>query len=286
MGFVLFAVAFVALLTVLVRVRRLRVRGEIGAGAAYGLTVGFVAFLVGAWWFVTSGATPEDRLVNRLIIPSPAEVLAAFPTLHFEQALVRGTLTSWLRVTEGFALAAFVAIPLGVYMASFSSVSAVFRPLALIGSYVPIVCMMPLTFAWWGLTEMQKVGFLFVASFVALLPLVIKSIEDVASPYLDVAVTKGATQWQLVRHVLVPVAAADIWDHMRGIYGVGWGWIVLTEMTNSEQGLGHLIDVSNRRSHQDAIYAVIIVIVLVGLVCDRLWRLGGVILFPYRRRSA
>ncbi|PWU18964.1 MAG: hypothetical protein C5B50_07645, partial [Verrucomicrobia bacterium] len=126
--------------------------------------------------------------------------------------------------------------------------------------------------------------FLFIACFVALLPLVIKDIADVPSAFLDVAVTKGASQWQLVRHVLFPVAKANIWDHLRGVYGVGWGWIIMAEVVAQPQyGLGKLIGVSDRRSLPGAIYAVIIVIVIIAIVCDQLWKLGGQLLFPYRK---
>ena len=207
------------------------------------------------------------------------------PRFHFEQGLVRSALTSWVRVTIGFSLAAIVAVPLGVYMATFPTVSAFFRPLALVGAYVPIVVFVPLTLAWFGLSETQKVGFLFIGCFVALLPLVIKDIANVPAAYLDVAVTKGASQWQLVRHVLFPVAQADIWDHLRGVYGVGWGWIILAEVVNAERGLGYLIDISNRRGHTNAIFAIIIVIVLIAIACDQLWRLGGRALFPYANRE-
>ena len=177
------------------------------------------------------------------------EVLRSFVPLHVEQGLVRSALTSWLRVTTGFALAAIVAVPLGVYMATFPSVAAFFRPLALTGAYVPIVVFIPLSLTWFGTGETQKIGFLFIGCFVALLPLVIKDIADVPSAFLDVAVTKGASQWQLVRHVLFPVAQANIWDHLRGVYGVGWGWIIMAEVyVRPQYGLGALIGVSERRS--------------------------------------
>jgi NitT/TauT family transport system permease protein len=234
---------------------------------------------------VTSGATVEQRVLNPLILPNPVEVVQAFPNLHFEQALVRSALTSWVRVTLGFALAVIVALPLGVYMATFPSVAAFFRPLALVGGYVPIVVFVPLTLAWFGLTEQQKVGFLFIGCFVGLLPLVIKDISDVPTNYLDVAVTKGASQWQLVQHVLFPVAKAHIWDHLRGVYGVGWGWIILAEVVNAERGLGYLISISERRGHTASIFAVILVIVLIAIACDQLWRLGGRLLFPYLYRN-
>ncbi len=52
-----------------------------------------------------------------------------------------------------------------------------------------------------------------------------------------------------------------------------------------EYGLGALIATSERRSQTDAIFAVIIVIVLIAIACDQLWKLGGDFLFPYRKTS-
>lgn len=284
-GFFLFAIAFVVLITLVVRLTGIGVRKPITEKASIGLTAAFIAAMFFAWWFVTHGATVENRIIAPLILPSPLEVLQAFPPLHFDQGLVRSAITSFLRVTTGFVLAAIVALPLGIYMATFPPMAAFFRPLALIGAYVPIVVFVPLTLAWFGLNETQKVGFLFIGCFVALLPLVIKDIADVPAAYLDVAVTKGATQWQLVKDVLFPVAQANIWEHLRGVYGVGWGWIILAEVVNAERGLGYLISISERRGHTAAIFAVIMVIVFIAVVCDQLWRLGSRILFPYLRRE-
>jgi NitT/TauT family transport system permease protein len=285
LGFPIFALAFVAILTLVVRAVKLRVRARLSYAKGIGITAIFVGVVLLIWWILTSG--PEGhRMVQSLILPSPLEVLKSFGPLHFEQGLVRSAITSWLRVTFGFLLAALIAVPLGVYMATFSSIAAFFRPLALVGSYVPIVVFIPLSMMWFGTDEAQKVGFLFIGCFVALLPLVIKDIDDVPDAFLDVAVTKGATQWQLVRHVLFPVAKANIWDHLRGVYGVGWGWIIMAEVfVRPRYGLGALIEVSGRRSHTDAIFAVIIVIVLIAIACDQAWRLGGQLLFPYRREN-
>ncbi len=285
LGFLIFALAFVILLTLVVRLARLRVRAEMDYTRAVGLTLVFVGVVLAVWWFLTRGQIGE-RIVQPLILPSPMEVLRSFVPLHVEQGLVRSAFTSWLRVTTGFSLAAIVALPLGVYMATFPSVAAFFRPLSLTGAYVPIVVFIPLSLTWFGTGETQKVGFLFIGCFVALLPLVIKDIADVPMAFLDVAVTKGASQWQLVRHVLFPVAQANIWDHLRGVYGVGWGWIIMAEVyVRPEYGLGALIGVSERRSQTASIFAIIIVIVLIALACDQLWRWGGELLFPYRKTN-
>ncbi len=283
--FLIFALAFVAALTLVVRLARLHVHADLSYARMIGLTALFIGIVLAAWWVVTRGDT-EKRIVQSLILPSPMEVLQAFKPLHLEQGLVRSAVYSCLRVTAGFALAALVAVPLGVYMATFPSVAAFFRPLSLAGAYVPIVVLIPLSMTWFGTGEAQKIGFLFIGCFVALLPLVIKDIADVPAAFLDVAVTKGASQWQLVRHVLFPVALPNIWDHLRGVYGVGWGWIIMAEVfVRPLYGLGGLIEVSTRRSQTGAVYAIIIVIVLIAVACDQLWRLGGELLFPYRRLS-
>ena len=98
LGFPIFALVFVALLTLVVRLARLRVRGRLAYSRGIGLTALFVGVLLLIWWVLTRGEVGE-RIVQPLILPSPMEVLRAFGPLHFEQGLVRGAFTSWLRVT-------------------------------------------------------------------------------------------------------------------------------------------------------------------------------------------
>lgn len=283
LGFFLFAVAFVVLLTAIVRLAGLGVRKSIPRRNELLLAGLFVALVLVAWWFLTRGERFEDRLVNVTILPSPREVLQAFVPLHVDQALVRNAFISIDRIVIGFTLAIIMAVPLGIYMATFPGIASFFRPVTLVGSYLPTVVFIPLTIAWFGATEIQKITFLFIVYFVVILPLTIKTVADVPVAYLDVAVTKGASQWQLVRHVLFPVAQADIWEVLRGAYGVGWTWIILAEVwANAENGLGYLLEISYRRGHMDRYFAVVIVIVAIAVGFDQLWRMGSRLLFPYR----
>lgn len=275
---------FVGLLTVIILLGRWQVRKTLAQSTQLLLTASFLGLLLAAWTFVTNGAKVEDRMVSPLILASPWEVLQQFPKLHTEQALVRNALTSFGRVTLGFSFAALLAVPLGLYMASFNRVAAFFRPLALMGAYVPIVVFIPLTLAWFGMSELQKIVFLFIACFVVLLPMVFKTVADVPTAYLDVARTKGATQWQQVTRVLFPIARADIWDHLRAVYGVGWGWIIMAEVVNAENGLGYLMSLSERRGHTASIFAIIAVIICIAVICDQVWKYTGQWLFPYRER--
>src|SRR5664279_5980223 len=115
LGFLVFALAFGTVLTLVVRLARLHVRGELEYTRALGLTALFVGVVLVVWWFLTRGQIGE-RIVQPLILPSPMEVLRSFVPLHVEQGLVRSAITSWMRVTTGFGLAALVALPLGGFI--------------------------------------------------------------------------------------------------------------------------------------------------------------------------
>src|SRR6186713_1181167 len=84
---------------------------------------GLATFLL-TWCVLSYG-----RIVPSVILPSPTEVLQAFPVLHFEEALVRSAWGSFRRVTLGFGLAALVSIPLGIVMGTFPAVKHFFNPL-------------------------------------------------------------------------------------------------------------------------------------------------------------
>lgn len=258
-----------------------KIRRPIPRAAAWVLGIVPVLLTLALWYALTHGAA-EERVLSPVILPSPGEVVTSFPSLWWERALSRSVITSFLRVLVGFAVGASVALPLGIFMASFDAVRAAFSPLATAFGYLPIPTLVPLTLSLFGTGEMQKVMFLAIAFVVYLLPLVIKAIDDVDSVFLRTAFTLGASTQQAVRRVLVAIAWPDIFQALRTGFGVGWGYILLAEMVAAETGLGNIIITSQRRGPREHIYLVLVVITLVAFLTDRVWAWIGRQLFPYR----
>ncbi len=227
---------------------------------------GLFAFL-GVWCLLSYGGIIPD-----VILPSPTEVLKAFPILHFEEALVRSALASLYRVMMGFLLAAVVAIPLGLFMGTFPPVKHFFSSMLDPIRFLPISALVPLFIVWFGIEDMQKIMFLFVGTVVYLLPLVVTAVEDVDDVYLQTATTLGATRSQLIRHVLVPGSMPAIGEALRVMMGVGWTYVILAEVINAPLGLGALINVAGKRSHVDQIFALVMVILAIGVATDFLMR--------------
>ena len=239
---------------------------------------GLATFLL-TWCVLSYG-----NIVPTVILPSPTEVLRAFPVLHFEEALVRSALRSFYRVTMGFALAAAVAIPLGIVMGTFPVIRHFFNPLLDPLRFLPIPALVPLFIVWFGIDELQKIVFLFVGIFVYMLPLVVEAVVNVEDVYLQTATTLGATRWQLIRHVLIPGSLPAIGEALRVMNGIGWTYVIMAEVVNARYGLGYLITTAGKRSHVDQIFALVLVILLIGVVTDWLIRVVNVKLFHWNSR--
>ena len=242
-----------------------------------------IALLLGWIWLTTGSA--ENRMVSPLILPSPLEVVRSFHSLWFEAELSRSIVASGGRVLGGFLVAVVVALPLGILMGSFSRIQALFDPLVVFGAYLPIPTLVPLTMSLFGIDEMQKIMFLAIAFLVFLLPMFARALREVDDIYLRTAETLGASKSQMVRHVLVGIAAPKMYDAMRLCFGIGWTYIVLAEMVAADRGLGHIIIIAQRRGPREHIYLVLVVIVLLAYVTDKIWVQVGKLLFPYREEE-
>jgi ABC-type nitrate/sulfonate/bicarbonate transport system permease component len=266
----------------------LAIRGRVPPGVSTVLGILPVVVLLLLWWLATQGM-PEERLMGPTILPSPGEVVASLQDLlvtsdQENRGLFENTWISLRRVFLGFLLALAVVVPLGVFMGALTSVRAVFDPIVTASGYIPIATLVPLTMSWFGLDEIQKVVFLAMAFGIYLIPLVVKAIDSVPDLYLRTAYTLGASRWQIIRRVLIPIALPDVWHGMRLAFGVGWTYLVLAEVVVKSGGLGDMIDTARRRAMSGRVYLVIVVITLIAWSADVIWRQLGDMLFPYQRK--
>jgi ABC-type nitrate/sulfonate/bicarbonate transport system permease component len=242
-------------------------------------TIGIVLLL---WWLATTGLGTEDRLISPVILPSPMEVARSLKSLWTDRALVASIMATLRRVLVGFGLAVLVGVPLGIVAGSWRLFEAAGAPLALFGRNLPIAALIPLTILWFGIDETQKVMFIFIACVPFVYSGVVAAIVGVPDRYVETAETLGASSLQIVFKVLVPLALPDIYNSLRQLFGLAFGYIMLAELINAGHGLGYLLMSSQRRGMSDHIILILIIIGLLAYGIDRvlLWFQRG--LFPHR----
>ena len=260
-------------------------RGEVPTWQAVLLGALCIALCGGVWWGLTSGAIPEERLLGPAVLPSPAETFADFDSLWFEHALTRNVFVSLRRVVLGFGLAALIGIPVGVLCGCFRRIGAFFAPLTIVGRNIPVAAVIPLTLSLFGIGEFQKVMFIFIACVAFVITDTATAIADVSSRYVDTAYTLGAKRRQIVVKVLVPLAMPSIFNSLRLLFGLAFGYIMLAEViqTQGVGGLGSIINFGQSRGgHRTYILLVLMLIPLVALAIDRLLFWIQRQLFPYQ----
>ncbi len=268
------------------RVPRFRpLRGEIPLWQALALGAACLVVVGLAWWWATAGQFAEERWLSPVVLPSPAETFADFRHLWFDAALTRNTLRTLRRVALGFGLAAAVGVPLGVLAGCFPRVNAALLPLTIWGRNAPIAAIIPLTFALFGYGELQKAMFIFIACVAFVIADSANAIADISQRYIDTAYTLGASRRQIILKVLVPLAMPRIFNSLRLLFGLAFGYIMLAEVvqTDNAYGLGGIINMAQGRGGQRTyILLILMIIPLVALAIDRLLYAIQRDLFPYQ----
>jgi NitT/TauT family transport system permease protein len=244
-----------------------------------------VGLCFGGWWLLTRDNASGERVLSRLVLPSPSETFAEFSALWFDEGLTRNVLASLERVALGFLLAAAVGVPLGVLCGCFPWINSFLAPVTIFGRNVPLAALIPLTFFLFGTGEAQKIMFIFLASVAFVMIDTATAVTNVNDRYIDTAYTLGASRWQIKRKVIVPLALPSVFDSARLLFGLAFGYIMLAEVIRSPDappGLGGIISVSQRLGRREDITLILIIIPIVALAIDRglFWIQRQ--LFPYR----
>jgi len=148
--------------------------------------------------------------------------------------------------------------------------------------FIPLTAVTGLFIAWFGIDSNMKVQFLAFGILVYLLPVVVQRIDDVLKIYLQTAFTLGATKWQMIKTVYLPSVASKIIDDVRVLTAISWTYIIIAEVLNQSGGVGALIHLSGRNSRLDKVFALLIVIVLIGIIQDYLFALLDKMLFKFK----
>jgi len=230
------------------------------------ITIGVITPLL-AWWALTA-----SQAVNPVFLPSPQDVLRAGQELIVSGELAADTLATVRRVVLGFGLAVLVSVPLGLLIGIFRAGEALFEPLLALLRYLPASAFIPLLLIWLGLGEPSKVGLLFIGTVFFNTLMTADVVRLVPRELIQVSYTLGANRREVLRKVIFPHALPGMIDAMRVNAAAAWNFVVVAELVASTSGLGYRIVRSQRFLQTGRIFAVLIVIGLIGLALDLSFR--------------
>jgi NitT/TauT family transport system permease protein len=227
--------------------------------------------------------------VNPIYLPAPHEVARAFYTAFTTAPERRGDY--WLHeslwhscqiIFWGFLYAALLGLPLGVLCGTFPLLSQLFEPFIDFVRYMPAPVFGALAVAIFGLADAPKITIIFIGTFFQMVLVVANTTRQVEPALLHAAQTLGASTRQLLTRVVIPSALPNLYRDTRILIGWAWTYLVVAELIGEKSGISAFIYQQQRYRHFDNVYASIVIIGAVGLLCDQLLAFAGTFLFPWQ----
>ena len=248
----------------------------VSPGTRIALGISFFILFFAVWAVFTLGG-----YVSKTFLADPITMVRSGYDLLANQGFAKDIgMTVW-RVLGGFALAAVLAIPLGVLMGAYKPVEAFFEPFVSFARYLPASAFIPLLILWAGIGEAQKLAVIFIGSFFQLVLMMAVSVGNTRRDLVEAAYTLGAGDRGIVTRVLVPSAAPEIAETLRMVLGWAWTYVIVAELIGASSGIGHMITDSQALLATDQIIFGIIVIGVFGLVTDVAFKALNRKLFPW-----
>ncbi len=227
-------------------------------------------------------APPQSEEKVYPILPTPMMVVRSFPDLLVKDDLKGNVLHSiWLNI-RGYFWAVVISIPLGFLIGLIPLFRGMFSKPVDALRYLPLTALTGLFIIWFGIEDEMKIAFLAFGILVYLLPVVVQRIDEVQDVYLKTVFTLGATSWQTVKSVYLPSVLSKLIDDIRVLTAISWTYIIIAELLNRQGGIGALIYLKARQGQIPKVFALLIVIVLIGFLQDRLFVYLDKRLFPFK----
>lgn len=237
--------------------------------------------LTAAGMLVVWEAVARLGIVAPQFLPAPSAVLSAIWTMTASQSLMWHAAVSTLRVLLAFAIAAAMAVPIGILMSSYRIVGASLEPSIDFIRYLPVPALVPLSIIWFGVGETTKIFLLWLGTFFQLVLLVADDMRRVPHEYVEVAFTLGAKPPNVLTDVALRAMGPTLVDNLRITLGWCWTYLVLAEIVAADSGLGFVIWSARRYVKTPEVMAGVVVIGVIGLVTDQLLRMLHRRMFRY-----
>lgn len=227
-------------------------------------------------------------LISNVFLPTPVQVVKTAYQMVGDPAgdsLLQHAFISTARVAVGFCLSAVIAVPLGMFMGRIPSVRAFFEPLMGAVRYMPASAFIPLFILWIGLGEAEKVMVIFWGTFFQQTLMVMDVAKNVSEELVEVSYTLGVKELNIFKKVILPASLPGIIDTLRISFGWAWTYLIVAELVGANSGLGYVIIQAGRFLKTDVIFVGILVIGILGMLTDLLFKILYRVMFPWLTRE-
>lgn len=210
---------------------------------------------------------------SRVLVPSPLDVGKYFVDATMDGTLPQAIGVTLKRLLLGYFAGVVFGLPLGLLTARFKFFHDTLGLLALGLQTLPSVCWAPLALLWFGQTETAMFFIVVMGSLWSILLATDAGVRNVPPIYVRAAQTMGSRGLHTWFKVILPASLPFVVSGMKQGWAFAWRSLMAAEIyitILTGFGLGHLLHYGRELQAMDAVVAIMLVIVVIGLIADKI----------------
>jgi ABC-type nitrate/sulfonate/bicarbonate transport system permease component len=194
-----------------------------------------------------------------------SETLVRLWQLVAEGHFLAQFLDSAILFVTGMVIALVVGMPLGLVLARIPAIRIAFEPYIMILYATPMVALIPFILSMMGFGFAPKVLVVFLFAVFPILYNTVEGARSIKPEMIEVARSFRSGEWALWREVMVPYTLPFTMTGVRQAIGRGLVGMIAAEFFLSSNGLGQIIMMASQSFDTAGVFAMILVISLIGI---------------------
>lgn len=213
---------------------------------------------------------PKDKL-----LPAPSSFVDAMQEMAFEEDKRSGDVLFWkdtaaslLRLLTGLSIAALAALALGIMIGTVPYLQSMLGPFVSVVAMIPPLAVLPILFITLGLGETAKIALITLGVTPVMTRDLAFRVAEIPAELFLKAQTLGASTWQLILRVVMPMLMPRLIKALRLALGPAWLFLIAAEAIASTEGLGYRIFLVRRFLAMDVILPYVAWITFLAFAMD------------------
>lgn len=227
----------------------------------------FFGALVGVWQL----ATASGRW-SAVLLPPPLAVGDYLWDSLRDGTLLEAAQVTLYRLLIGYVIGIAIGLPLGLLTSTSDYFEDTIGALALGLQTLPSVCWVPLALLWFGQSESAMLFVVVMGTVWSVVLATNAGARNIPPIYARAARTMGSKGFDKWTRVILPASLPYVVTGMKQGWAFAWRSLMAAEIfvtILTGFGLGHLLHYGRELSAMDQVIGVMIVIVVIGLVADK-----------------
>ena len=234
-------------------------------------------------------APPQGKLGNPIYLPAPHEVAKALvtafttPPLQANAAWFHQSLWHSIQlVFTAFFISSLIGLPLGILCGFSNRISQLTEPFVEFFRYLPAPAFGALAVAILGINDAPKVAIIVIGTLFQQILIIANTTRLVDRSLIEAGFTLGTNKIKSLFNVVIPAALPEIYRNLRVLLGWAWTYLIVAELIGSTSGITWFITQQARYQNFDNVFAAILIIGVIGLLCDVILMKLGQHLFKWK----